>query len=62
MTKIIHPIAGALALLTIATFWLSTVFAESYSGLMRLSPRSRRRSPGAFLSSFRRWRLQEARV
>jgi len=30
MTKIIHPIAGALALLTIATFWLSTVLAELF--------------------------------
>ncbi|SDG95339.1 hypothetical protein SAMN05216338_100490 [Bradyrhizobium sp. Rc2d] len=28
MTKIIHPIAGAVALTTVATFWLSTVFAE----------------------------------
>lgn len=28
MTKRIHPIAGALALLTILTFWLSTAFSE----------------------------------
>ncbi|WP_109808374.1 hypothetical protein [Sphingosinithalassobacter portus] len=28
MKKLIHPIAGAIALLTIATFWLSTVFCE----------------------------------
>jgi hypothetical protein len=28
MIKYIHPIAGALAILTIATFWLSTVFSE----------------------------------
>lgn len=28
MTKIIHPIAGAVALLTIATFWLSTAISE----------------------------------
>lgn len=28
MTKLIHPVAGALALLTIATFWLSTVGSE----------------------------------
>ncbi|WP_347338631.1 hypothetical protein [Bradyrhizobium zhanjiangense] len=28
MTKIIHPIAGAVALTTVATFWLSTAFAE----------------------------------
>jgi hypothetical protein len=30
MTKIIHPIAGAIALLTIATFWLSTAFSELF--------------------------------
>ena len=28
MTKMIHPIAGGIALLTIATFWLSTVGSE----------------------------------
>lgn len=28
MTKIVHPIAGTLAILTIATFWLSTVLSE----------------------------------
>ena len=28
MEKLIHPVAGAVALLTIATFWLSTVFSE----------------------------------
>ena len=28
MTKIIHPIAGMLAILTIATFWLSTALSE----------------------------------
>jgi hypothetical protein len=30
MTKIVHPLAGALAVLTIATFWLSTVFSELF--------------------------------
>jgi hypothetical protein len=30
MTKLIHPIAGAVALLTIATFWLSTVVSELF--------------------------------
>ena len=30
MTKIIHPMAGILALLTIATFWLSTAVAELF--------------------------------
>lgn len=30
MTKIIHPIAGAIAILTIATFWLSTVISELF--------------------------------
>jgi hypothetical protein len=28
--KIIHPVAGAIALLTILTFWLSTLFAELF--------------------------------
>ncbi|TIO72627.1 MAG: hypothetical protein E5X74_31995 [Mesorhizobium sp.] len=28
MTKLIHPVAGILALLTIATFWLSTALSE----------------------------------
>ena len=28
MLKIIHPVGGAIALLTILTFWLSTIFAE----------------------------------
>ena len=31
MTKIIHPIAGALAILTIATFWLSTAVSELFA-------------------------------
>ncbi|MBI1866930.1 MAG: hypothetical protein HYS06_01295 [Methylocystis sp.] len=31
MTKIIHPLAGAIALLTIASFWLSTVFSELFA-------------------------------
>lgn len=30
MTKIIHPVAGALAIVTIATFWLSTALAELF--------------------------------
>ena len=30
MIKIIHPMAGILALLTIATFWLSTAVAELF--------------------------------
>ena len=30
MTKVVHPIAGALAILAIATFWLSTVFSELF--------------------------------
>jgi hypothetical protein len=28
MKKLIHPIAGTIAILTIATFWLSTAFSE----------------------------------
>ncbi len=31
MIKIIHPVAGALAILTIATFWLSTAFTELFA-------------------------------
>ena len=31
MPKIIHPIAGAVALLTILTFWTSTVFSELFT-------------------------------
>jgi hypothetical protein len=31
MTKIIHPVAGALALLTIATFWLLTALSELFA-------------------------------
>lgn len=31
MLKVIHPVAGTLALLTIATFWLSTVLAELFA-------------------------------
>ena len=31
MIKTIHPLAGALALLTIATFWLSTALAELFA-------------------------------
>ncbi len=31
MIKIIHPVAGVLALLTIATFWLSTAVAELFA-------------------------------
>lgn len=30
MTKIVHPLAGALALLTIATFWVSTAISELF--------------------------------
>jgi hypothetical protein len=31
MIKIIHPVAGALAILTIATFWLSTTLTEMFA-------------------------------
>ena len=31
MLKIIHPVAGTLALLTIATFWLSTALSELFA-------------------------------
>ncbi|WP_316860502.1 hypothetical protein [uncultured Cohaesibacter sp.] len=32
MIKVIHPIAGALALLMISSFWLSTAFVELFAG------------------------------
>ena len=31
MTKIMHPVAGVLAILTIATFWLSTALSELFA-------------------------------
>lgn len=31
MARVIHPVAGAVALLTIATFWLSTVISELFA-------------------------------
>jgi len=31
MTKVIHPVGGAMALLTIATFWLSTAISELFA-------------------------------
>ena len=30
MTKIVHPVAGTVAILTIATFWFSTVLTELF--------------------------------
>ena len=32
MLKTLHPIAGALALVTISSFWLSTVLTEVFAG------------------------------
>ena len=31
MLKIIHPVAGSVAILTIATFWLSTILSELFA-------------------------------
>ncbi len=31
MTKIVHPVAGAIATLSIAVFWLSTVLSELFA-------------------------------
>ena len=31
MTKIIHPVAGLIAILTIGTFWLSTALSELFA-------------------------------
>lgn len=33
MAKAIHPVAGALALLTVLSFWLSTVVSEVFGGM-----------------------------
>lgn len=32
MAKLIHPITGTIALLCIATFWLTTLFSELFAG------------------------------
>ena len=37
MLKIIHPVAGALALLTIGTFWLSTALSELFASQATVS-------------------------
>ncbi|PVA11038.1 hypothetical protein DC366_04500 [Pelagivirga sediminicola] len=37
MTRTIHPIAGAIALLMIAVFWLSTALSELFMGLEAVS-------------------------
>lgn len=31
MKKLVHPIAGAIAMITIATFWLSTIIVELFA-------------------------------
>jgi hypothetical protein len=31
MTRIVHPVAGSVAVLTIAAFWLATAFAEVFA-------------------------------
>ena len=41
MIKIIHPVAGALAILTIATFWLSTALTELFASQAVLPPSRR---------------------
>ncbi len=48
MTKAIHPMAGAVALLTIATFWLSTVISELF-GSHALVTSVKTTIPGGFL-------------
>jgi hypothetical protein len=46
MLKAIHPVAGVVALLTTATFWLSTTLSELF-GSAAASQRSRQPYPGA---------------
>jgi len=48
MLKLIHPVAGAIALLTILTFWLSTIAAE-LSGSAELIVRVKTAIPWGFL-------------
>jgi uncharacterized membrane protein len=31
MVKIVHPVAGAVAIVTIASFWLSTALSEMFA-------------------------------
>jgi len=47
MLKIIHPLAGATAILTIAIFWLSTAVAELIGSAAAVVA-VKRRSRGAF--------------
>ena len=61
MIKIVHPVAGAVALLTIAAFWLSTSFSELFGSPWQLSP-SRWRYHGASCCSFPLWRRREAQA
>lgn len=37
MITLIHPVAGALAIVTISTFWLSTVFSELFGSHAAIS-------------------------
>lgn len=48
MLKIVHPVAGGIALLTIATFWLSTVISE-LSGSQALIASVKTTIPWGFL-------------
>ena len=48
MIKIVHPVAGGVALLTIATFWLSTVISE-LSGSQALIASVKTTIPWGFL-------------
>jgi len=48
MLKIVHPVAGGVALLTIATFWLSTVISE-LSGSQALIASVKTTIPWGFL-------------
>ncbi|MGO9428521.1 hypothetical protein [Rhodoblastus sp.] len=48
MLKIVHPVAGGVALLTIATFWLSTIISE-LSGSQALIASVKTTIPWGFL-------------
>ena len=53
MTKVIHPVAGLFATLTIATFWLSTALSELFA--LHTVVTAKTTIPLGFLLRFQRW-------
>ena len=52
MMKVIHPVAGTIAILTIATFWLSTAVTELLAS-QAIVTAVKTAIPWGFLLSFR---------